>query len=161
MSKIKCKIDLFRLKLDGQAHTRDETPPRRGCLALPSALSRPLARRTIPRSSECSCSGSPFPAFIICVGMCIWPGGWSCARACRVAAPARVARRAERALWPAQREILGIYRSLGSFSSGKRRRATRRDTRVTRPARCARDHDVHALRAWAFQNAQGYSFKAG
>jgi len=42
----------------------------------------------------------------------------------------RVARRAERALWPAQREILGIYRSLGSFSSGKRRRATRRDTRV-------------------------------
>ena len=59
----------------------------------------------------------------------------------------RVARRAERALWPAQREILGIYRSLGSFSSGKRRRATRRDTRVTRPARCARDHDVHALRA--------------
>ena len=85
------------------------------------------------------------PAFIICVGMCIWPGGWSCARACRVAAPARVARRAERALWPAQREILGIYRPGVVFLSGKRRRATRRDT--TRPARCARDHDVHALRA--------------
>jgi hypothetical protein len=49
---------------------------------------------------------------------------WSCARACRVAASARGARRAERALWPAQREILGIYRSLGSFSSGKRRRVS-------------------------------------
>jgi len=64
---------------------------------------------------------------------------WSCARACRVAcrvaAPARVARRAERALWPAQRDILGIYRSQGSFSSGKRRRATRRDTRVARARR--------------------------
>ena len=36
----------------------------------------------------------------------------------RSGARARSAPRAERALWPAQREILGIYRSLGSFSSG-------------------------------------------
>ena len=39
---------------------------------------------------------------------------------------------------PAQREILGIYRSLGSFSSGKRRRATRRDTPLCTRSRRAR-----------------------
>ena len=55
---------------------------------------------------------SVLPTFTMCVGMCIPYGVQpSFARACCIAVPARVARRAERALclpfvWPTQRKIL-------------------------------------------------------
>ena len=66
---------------------------------------------------------------------------------CRVAAPARVARRAERVLWPAQRKFFRVIVGQGSFSKenhGKRVARARRDLvhiglAATRPA------DVHEI----------------
>ena len=73
----------------------------------------------------------------------------SLARAMLVHAACRERRRAERALW-----IRGhLLRKQGGHVIADRGQPD---------VQSARDQDVHALRAWAFQNAQGYSFmKAG
>ena len=76
-----------------------------------------------PMPSRCASTLSPrAPAFIMCVGMCIWRAALLAHAAklprsgARARSAPRVARRAERVLWPAQRKFFRVIVGQGSFS---------------------------------------------